>query len=221
MLKNKDHTLTSYIITSNEQIASNAFILSFDRNFTFKAGQVIGLTLSLNEPPRLYSIASGENDKYIKILYDVKPEGKLTPFLAKLKIGDTIYATEPFGKFVYNNKPAYFIGVGTGIAPFASMIHTKTNNDIIVVQGSRFLDHFYFEDEFMRRLGSKYIRCCSAEIDDDVFAGRVTTYLERQDNLPKDYYYYLCGSPEMVVESRDILISKKIPFNQIIAETYF
>jgi ferredoxin--NADP+ reductase len=36
-----------------------------------------------------------------------------------------------------------------------------------------------------------------------------------------DQKYYLCGSAEMVVESREILISKGIPFNNIVAEIYF
>lgn len=33
--------------------------------------------------------------------------------------------------------------------------------------------------------------------------------------------YYLCGSADMVVEARDILISKGIPFGNIISEIYF
>ena len=33
--------------------------------------------------------------------------------------------------------------------------------------------------------------------------------------------YYLCGSAEMVVEIRDILIEKGIPFDRIISEIYF
>ncbi len=33
--------------------------------------------------------------------------------------------------------------------------------------------------------------------------------------------YYLCGSAEMVVDTRDILIRKGVPFDQIISEIYF
>ena len=33
--------------------------------------------------------------------------------------------------------------------------------------------------------------------------------------------YYLCGSADMVVEVRDILIGKGIPFGHIISEIYF
>ena len=33
--------------------------------------------------------------------------------------------------------------------------------------------------------------------------------------------YYLCGSAEMVVDTRDILIEKGIPFENIVSEIYF
>ena len=39
--------------------------------------------------------------------------------------------------------------------------------------------------------------------------------------LPVDRKYYLCGSAEMVVGTRDILISKNVPYDAIIAEIYF
>ena len=51
--------------------------------------------------------------------------------------------------------------------------------------------------------------------------GRLTDWLREQSFLPTELKYYLCGSPEMVVEVRDILISRHIPFGQIISETYF
>jgi len=49
----------------------------------------------------------------------------------------------------------------------------------------------------------------------------VTDYLKSVAALPGDYKYYLCGRAEMVVEARDILIAKGIPFNKIISEIYF
>ena len=49
----------------------------------------------------------------------------------------------------------------------------------------------------------------------------VSSYLVEQTDLDPDLKYYLCGSAEMVVETRDILIGKGIPFGQIISEIYF
>jgi len=43
----------------------------------------------------------------------------------------------------------------------------------------------------------------------------------KEHDLATDNRYYLCGSAEMVVQVRDILISKDIPFQNIVSETYF
>jgi ferredoxin/flavodoxin---NADP+ reductase len=108
-------------VTANKEIAPGAFLLSFPRNFSFTAGQVIGITLSKGEEPRLYSIASGENQDEVWILYTIKPDGALTPQLAQAKPGDTVYITKPFGNFICREEKAVWIATGTGIAPFASM----------------------------------------------------------------------------------------------------
>lgn len=91
----------------------------------------------------------------------------------------------------------------------------------ILIHGNRYLEQFHFFDEFDATLGSNYIRCCTAEHDGAVFAGRVTEYLEEQPSLNPGLKYYLCGSAEMVVDTRDILISKGVPFDQIVSEIYF
>jgi ferredoxin--NADP+ reductase len=49
----------------------------------------------------------------------------------------------------------------------------------------------------------------------------VTDYLQRLPDLPKGDKYYLCGQALMVVEVRDLLIEKGIPYGQIYAEIFF
>ncbi len=54
-----------------------------------------------------------------------------------------------------------------------------------------------------------------------VFFCSVTEYLSQQPALDPGLKYYICDSTEMVVDTRDILISKGIPFDQIVSEIYF
>jgi ferredoxin/flavodoxin---NADP+ reductase len=213
--------LKSTSVASNIEIAPSVFILSFKRDFSFKAGQVIGIGLSPSDDPRLYSIASGENDTEIKILYNIKPGGQLTPSLAHLSIGDSLWITPPFGNYEGSSGAAYWIAAGTGLAPFLSMLRSGLGAGKVLIHGGRTLDSFYFRDELKEAFGKDYIACCSQEKGSDVFHGRVTQYLEQQQRLPADQKYYLCGSAEMVVECRDILLRKGISFNQIVAEIYF
>jgi ferredoxin/flavodoxin---NADP+ reductase len=91
----------------------------------------------------------------------------------------------------------------------------------ILIHGVSFLNQFYFEDELDWSLGKNYIRCCSREQSCDVFPGRVTDYLRQLDFLPESYKYHLCGNASMVVEVRDFLIEKGIPYENIISEIYF
>jgi len=211
----------SVTIISNTEISPAVFVLSFKRDFAFQAGQVLGLAVSPNDDARLYSMASGENDENVNILYNIKPGGKLTPNLATLKTGDILWITVPFGSYLGSSEPAYWIAAGTGIAPFYSMYRSGMGGNKTLIHGSRTVDAFYFSEELTHDLGSRYIRCCSQQDGEGIYSGRVTQYLEEIDSLPEDQKYYLCGSAEMVVECRDILLSKGISFSNIVAEIYF
>lgn len=178
MVAGHSHIVTPATLTFSDQIASGIYLFGFKRSFEFEAGQVIGVALREDGARRLYSICSGEQDKEIRILYNVIEEGYLTPRLSGLDTGDTIWVTQPRGEFICN-------------------------------------------DEFHAVFGSNYIRCCSAETAEGVFAGRVTDFLRKQPSSDPGLMYYLCGNAEMVVETRDILIEKGIPFDQIISEIYF
>lgn len=220
MTEEQTKLFTNKIITV-EQIAPEAFILAMPRLHDFVPGQVVGLTLDETDPPRLYSIASGAREDEMRILFNIIPQGSLTKKLSKLKKGDRIYVTEPFGSFYGKADPAFWIATGTGIAPYLSMYRSGLEKNKVLIHGSRSLDSFYFQKELKEKFGDHYIRCCTRESDRDVFKGRITEYLRQQRNLPTDYKYYLCGGSEMVVEVRDILVDKGIPFGNIVAEIYF
>ncbi|MCF8224931.1 MAG: hypothetical protein K9J30_03545 [Bacteroidales bacterium] len=217
----QQHTLTRQSVLYSEKIAEDVFILGFQKNFDFEPGQVVGISVEENGPRRLYSICSGKEEDHIAILYNVVDEGYLTPRLSSLFAGDSIWVTEPRGDFLYDPGPSFWIASGTGIAPFYSMLKSGNFDRKILLHGERHLEKFYFYDEFYDTLGHNYIRCCSGEEDPAVFHGRVTGYLRSLPSLPLHYKYYLCGRAEMVVETRDILIERDIPFNHIISEIYF
>jgi len=208
-------------INSVEEIAPGAFLLSFPRNFSFSAGQVLKIALGEHDSPRMYSICSGENDPEITLLFNVKAEGSLTPHLSLSRPGDTLYTSLPFGSFSGDRHKAWWIATGTGIAPFYSMLRSGLDEGKTLIHGVRSLNQFYFESELMETLGERYIRCCSREQGGKVFPGRVTDYLSRLVQFPEESKYYLCGNGMMVVEVRDMLIGRGVPFTNILSEIYF
>jgi len=216
-------TLHKTKVHSLRNIAEGVYVISFLRNFKFNAGQVLAIDLVPDGQPRLYSIASGENEKYVDILFDEKPDGNLTPFLSKLHSGDIIYISEPFGTFTSTGGKAFWIASGTGVAPFVSMARSGLSADKTLIHGGRLDENFYFSDVLTDIMTDGYVRCCSQQQDTQNYKGRLTAWLLDYQNLPTNTncQFYLCGSPEMVVQVRDILIEKGIPFQNIISETYF
>jgi len=208
-------------VTGNREIAKNVFLLSLEKHFDFEPGQVVGIHTEPREDARLYSLAGGRDEPVIRILFNVFQQGELTPLLAKCREGDFLHVTSPFGWFTCNREPAWWIASGTGIAPFASMFFSGLGDKKILVHGGRNEESFYFSREFAGGMGDRYVRCCSGEKIGGLFHGRLTSYLENIDVLPADQTYYLCGRVEMVVEVRDILLKRGIPYHNILSEIYF
>ena len=209
-------------VKSVREVAFGVYILSLQRDFSFKPGQVIAVDLVPDGRPRLYSIASGTKDVDLEILFDEKKNGQLTPFLSKLQAGDSIYVSEPFGTYSTQPGKGFWIASGTGIAPFVSMLRSGMADEKSLIHGSRLDENFYYSDLIESLMGSdRFIRCCSQQEDTRYYKGRLTAWLREHKNLPGDAKYYLCGSPEMVVEVRDLLIAKGIPFHNVVCETYF
>jgi ferredoxin/flavodoxin---NADP+ reductase len=208
-------------LQSVREISPGAYYLTFPRPFDFRAGQVIKISLDKQDPPRMYSICSGEKDRLTGVLFNVKEDGSLTPHLAQCREGDSILVSEPFGSFTGDEGPAWWIATGTGIAPYYSMFRSGLGENKTLIHGVRFLNQYYFEKEWEVALGSRYIRCCSREEGPAAFHGRVTDYIEKAGEFTAGFKYYLCGNGMMVVEVRDLLISRGVPFANIIAEIYF
>ncbi|MFW5726008.1 MAG: ferredoxin--NADP reductase [Bacteroidota bacterium] len=208
-------------VTSNIAIAPNAWLLTFARQFDFTPGHVIGITLEKGVEPRLYSIASGKDHHEVCILYTRKPDGVLTPALSEVSQGDTIHVTDPFGNFICREDRAIWVASGTGIAPFASMFFSGQYHNKTLIQGGRTRDTLYFRHFFAKNMGDHYHPCCSRLASEGCFHGRVTHYLEGLDHVDTDIPYYLCGTAEMVVDVRDVLIARGVPFSNIMAEIFF
>jgi ferredoxin--NADP+ reductase len=219
--KRKTFELHEVVITQNQEISPGVHLISWLRTESFIPGQVVKITLDQNLPPRIYSICSGNGDPEISVLFNIKEDGMLTPRLAGVIPGMKILTSKPYGSFQDGKKPSWWIATGTGIAPFYSMFRSGNSDNKTLIHGVRQLNQFYFEDELEWAMGDRYIRCCSGEKSCDVYPGRVTQYMSEIKNLPTDINYYLCGKALMVVEVRDLLISRGVSYENILAEIYF
>lgn len=207
-------------VLHNDEISPGVFWLGVERRHDFEPGQTVKVGLGDDLPPRIYSICSGKSEDELRILFNIKEDGALTPKLARMKPGDPVWVSEPGGTFIGAAEPAVWIATGTGIAPFYSMLRSGLAKDKILLHGVRRADQFYFQAEWQAALGEDYHRFCSGEDGAGMTPGRVNRYLEAHEP-PKDRKYYICGQATMCVEVRDLLISKGISFTNIVVEIYF
>ncbi|MEI8092843.1 MAG: hypothetical protein WCG80_01385 [Spirochaetales bacterium] len=194
--------------------------MRWTRNWPFRAGQVVSLALVEGGPQRMYSLATGSGQGEAGILFNRVEAGELTPSMAELEPGATVWVSEPFGSFPGSAGPAVWIATGTGVAPFLSMVLSGLGAGKTLIHGARTLDSFYGQDLLAEHLGTGYVRCCTTEAAPGVFSGRLTRYLEAQP-WTADRPYLLCGSAPMIVDVREILFRKGVPFRSILAEVFF
>lgn len=208
-------------VVSLRELSPGVFVLRFTRDFDFLPGQHIGLSVAPDLPPRRYSVASGVGEDCVEVLFDVVAEGALTPRLAAARPGDPLLVYPPTGAFVDDDATAVWIATGTGVAPFRSMVRSGLGSGKILIQGARRADEFHFAAEFVDAGLERYVRCASRDAGPGLYPGRLSAWLREEPTLPVDRRYLLCGGALMVVEVRDLLIGRGIPFTGIVSETYF
>ena len=235
-------------VIARREVAASVHLLAITGGGPFLAGQNVNLALAPSGPARSYSVASGPADPVLDVLFDVVPGGLLTPRLAALQAGDPLYVSPAFGGFLDDERPATWIAAGTGVAPFASMVRSGLAADKILVHASRSPAGFHFRELFAARLGPRYF-CCrpgaagppgAAEVQgamevqgaagvegavgpagvEGVRAGGLISWIQSSE-LPPDRRYLLCGSARMVVEVREALLARGVPFANVLAEIYF
>lgn len=215
------HEIFSVPVLKNERISTSSIILRLPKYAAVKAGQVINITTNSTTPPRMYSIASGEQDEYIELLLKIVERGELTPSLKHIRSNDSLLVSNPFGGFLATEDPAWFIATGTGIAPYLSMIRSGYSKNKKLLHGSREMEDFYYSEYLLGELGNNYKQCYTGSKPNQVFKGRVTEYLKQSELIDPNLKYYLCGSAEMVVDTRQILIGRGVSFKNILSEIYF
>ncbi len=207
-------------VVEQRQIAPDAYHLLIERRgLAFDAGRLVTLHGRDVTEDRSYTIASGERDEHLSILYRLIPSGVLTPQLVQLRTGDEVELSGPYGQFVVRDpsQPLCFIATGTGVAPCRAYARTYPNVDLTLVHGVRSADDLFFRAEFE---SFNYVPCLSKEEEAGCYSGRVTDWLERNPQ-GADVHYYLCGAYEMIYDVQDLLIAQGVPPEHIYTEGYY
>lgn len=184
---------------------------------------------------RAYSIASAAHDEHLEFFSVVVPGGQFTSRLSQLKEGDQIYVERKSYGFLTTDrfaqgKDLWMLATGTGLAPFLSILRDfetwEQYDNLILVQSVRTQQELAYEDlistfdksEYYAQFAHKlrYARIVTRESVPGALGDRVTKLLangvlEENIGLKLDHdrsRIMLCGNPEMVEDSRKILVGR-------------
>ena len=200
-------------------LSATGFELTFARGpLRFQAGQLLVVHGRDTFEERSYTICSGERDDVLQIVYRLIPSGLLTPWLARLRPGDPVEISAPYGEFTLRDRtrPVIFVATGTGIAPARAFHRTHPDLNLTIVHGVRTAADLFYRDEFA---GRPYFPCLSAEAGAG-FHGRVTAFCAGHA-FPPEAHYYLCGANAMFYDMRDLLAARGVAPGQIFTEAYY
>jgi|TARA_Y100000031_G_C8236985_1_gene393752 NAD(P)H-flavin reductase len=221
------------VVIENKKLASDIIKISIkiDEELVFKAGQYVMIKVQNGSDSkwRAYSILNppskkGKIDLCIKII----DKGFASEVFRKTKIGDEFKIKGPFGGFFFDendsNDEFWLIGVGTGIVPLYSVVkeHLLSNKDkkFKVFFGARTRNDLVFHEEFLEleknNENFEYLVTITREKWDGN-TGRVQKHLN--GNL-KNKTFYICGLKEMIFETKDYLLGKRVDSENIKFERY-
>ncbi len=175
---------------------------------------------------RTYSIVNGAPAGELRLGIRVQPSGGLSNFLAyEAKVGDTIEALGPTGRFIYSEstRPDRYclaLAAGSGITPILSIVTALLERDsasrVVLFYANRTVAHTMFAEEilglknrFMDRLAVHFIMSREPQ-DMDIFNGRLdgaklSEFSGRLFDAAAVDEVFVCGPGDMVSSCRDAL----------------
>ena len=198
-----------------------------DIPFGFKAGQYC--TIGINGFERPYSIASSPHEENLELFIELVPNGKLTPHLWNLEVGDII-KIRPSAKGIFTFDERYrnhlMVSTVTGIAPLLSMVRSylysgSDHHRFYILHGASYLKDLAYRDE-LENISAKYenihyVTTVSRPHEHENKGwngeeGRVNSlverYIEKFSLDPSDTLVYACGHPAMVEDVKKRLSTK-------------
>lgn len=203
----------------------------------FEAGQYINVFCEIDgaRTSRPYSLSSSAKQRaYYEITVAAVEGGFVSGYLLQqLKVGDRLEANGPAGVFryhpVFHSKRSVFLGGGSGITPFVSMIRTALESgedrDMTLLYGSRTEELAMYHRELAAfaegHPNFHYTLILSDEEKEGMEHGFIDAERIRA-HVPDilDCTYYMCGPAVMMEFCRKALDELQIPGRSIRREVF-
>lgn len=194
--------------------------------FNPKPGQYVYIKYGWLSEDHPFSILD-YNNKTGELLISYKVYGLFTKRLAKLKTGNKLFISGPFGDFTQdiNDHAVVYIAGGIGITPFIQRItNEKNKREQWLFYTNRSHNSAAFLQSIQQTMDSRCIAIFSREPQTNIQNceyGHIdsTTFTKYLDN-PQRFIYYICGPQTMVSSVISNLKKLHIPTNNIHSELF-
>ena len=184
------------------------FILEKPKNYKFLSGQATKIYIDKEKwkkKGRPFTFTSLNEDKVLEFTIKEYPKHKgVTQQLSKLKSGDKMIITRPFGTIRYKGKGVFIAG-GAGVTPFISILRNlKKQNKIKgnkLIFSNKEAKDIILEKEFidMFKASSKdLIFTLTREKNKNYYYGRIDKKFLKKHVKNFKQNFYVCGPPKFV-----------------------
>ena len=235
-----DHQST---LLGRTEVAEGTMAFQFEKpkDFVFKAGQHINLTLlgsqpgSSNRLTHTFSIASSPLDEELVVTTRMRTT-VFKQAISILPIGSRARIEGPMGSFsLHNNtaRPSVFLAGGIGIAPFLSMLfyarEEKLRHPIVLFYANRYLEDAAFIDELWKLERAnprfRFVPTLTRVANNNGAWRGKTGYISSemlftQIGILRGPIYYVAGPPTMVAATRRTLAEVGVDEDDIRTEEF-
>ncbi len=248
MSNNSKYSIEKVLSVNHWNDTLFSFKTSRQDGLRFENGQFVMIGLEVDGRPlaRAYSVASPNYDEHLEFLSIKVQDGPLTSRLQHIEVGDELLVSrKPTGTLVIHDlKPAknlYLFSTGTGLAPYMSLIQDIEVYDrfekVILVHGVRKVDDLAYKDFIENELPKNeffgdevknkliYYPTVTREafknegrLTDLIESGKLFKDIGLEKMNPFDDRAMICGSPEMLKDTQDLLDSMNFKVSPRIGE---
>ncbi len=197
--------------------------------FDFTPGQHVSVEFEDadgNRRYRPYSPVSQPGTDRLALTVKRYPEGAGSTWMHERTVGDTIPVTSPSGNLGLRdpNRDTVFLATGTGLTPLLSMVRRYVDvgdGQATLLFGERTQEDLMYRETLDLLAASHEAFLVRYVLSGEDWAGP-TGYV--QDHLPavvddrSTSHFYICGVPEMVVETKEVLSDLGVSEERVFTE---
>lgn len=195
----------------------------------FEAGQFVRIGMEIDGEiiARPYSLVNAPSEPELEILFNIVPEGPLTPRLFELEEGDEVLvATKPAGFLTVSEVPEvanlWMLATGTAIGPFLSILKGKEVwqrfERVVLCYSARTAAELAYTESIAELTAQHPIQLCfipiiTREQVPDTLAMRIPMAISKGELesragvslLAENSHVMICGSKEMIEDVGAVL----------------